>query len=318
MLVVMSLVTLLGAACRGPREGASDAEPTKIEAKATDAAQRALACQRAWSDGTMGEYVDCFGEPFSYRNNLGSDTQALEAFVQTSKASRKKLEDVTRRSIVVIADGDAVFDLWVESATVDGEQYGILSAQFWLGLDDDGAFHQVEAYLDPNHVQHQLGKAPELSRGRVALPKIEPHVLKRDDASAQATLSVVRKQVQAFNDHDVDALGETYAPAVRGVATTRSKDYRSRDQLLDPLPTQWSAHPNVEMEVVRLWGAGDFAVLEGVLQGTNTGSLAGMPATGRSFEQPFVEVLEVKDGAVIRFWRVADSLSVLRQLGFSE
>lgn len=316
--VLVALPCLLALACRGPREGASEAKPTRIETATSDAAKRVLECQRHWNDDAMDAYSDCFGEPLLYRNNLGQETDARAEYFEAAKKARAKLEDATRRSIVVVSDGDAAFELWVESASTDGAHYGILGAQYWSEMDGQGAFHRVVSYLDPNHIQHQIGQATQLSRGSVALPKVEPRVLVRDDEAADAQLRVVRKQIQAFNDHDLDALRQTYAQDVQGMATTRAVDYRSREDILEPLPAQWSAHPNVEMEIVRLWGAGHFVVFEGIVRGTNTGDLAGMPATGRSFEQPFVEVLEVKDGAVVRFWRIADSLSVLRQLGFSQ
>ena len=59
---------------------------------------------------------------------------------------------------------------------------------------------------------------------------------------------------------------------------------------------------------------GDKIAARLVVRGTHTGELLGIAATNREFQIDQVVVAQFRDGRVVRFWNVADRLSLLHQL----
>ncbi len=79
------------------------------------------------------------------------------------------------------------------------------------------------------------------------------------------------------------------------------------------------AFPDGEVKVVNVIVEGDWAVVEFVNRGTQTGtlhsSLGDFPPTGRSMEIRYCSVMKVNDGKVIEGRDYYDSASIARQLG---
>jgi steroid delta-isomerase-like uncharacterized protein len=79
------------------------------------------------------------------------------------------------------------------------------------------------------------------------------------------------------------------------------------------------AAPDNRLETHHTWEAGDTVIVEGVYTGTQTGPLAGpggvIPATGRSFSLPYVDIFQARDGKIVSHRMYWDSAALLAQLG---
>ncbi len=80
-----------------------------------------------------------------------------------------------------------------------------------------------------------------------------------------------------------------------------------------------SAFPDGSLSVTNVIVQGDWAVVEFVNRGTQTGtlksSLGEFPPSGRSMEVRYCSVMRVKDGMVVEGRDYYDSASIARQLG---
>ncbi len=319
------LALVLSCRSQGNEAPQSEVAPTKIATQGSKAAQRSIECETALANDDFDALTTCLAEDFEYRDNVGTSVVAADGFLARERARSERRRERERRPLVVVADGEQAFSLWVEtgrySGRLEGQRiedapYGILGASRWSQLDEEGRFHALFVYEDPNMLLHQVGEAPRTSHERFELPEAEPVLVERDDRGAAKAVTTVQRRVQATNDHDLEALARTYADDVVGISTSNVNDARTRAGVLAGVPQGWAVYPNLNVEIERLWGAGDWVVLEGVFSGTNTGDLgSGVGATNASFEQPFVEFIEVTNGEVSRYWRVVDSLAVARQLG---
>jgi predicted ester cyclase len=63
--------------------------------------------------------------------------------------------------------------------------------------------------------------------------------------------------------------------------------------------------------------AGDTVITRGTWSGTNTGSLMGMPVTGKSFRSAGMVIDTVVQGAIVERWELGDLLGMLQQLGLA-
>lgn len=80
--------------------------------------------------------------------------------------------------------------------------------------------------------------------------------------------------------------------------------------------TYMTAFPDLSFDVRQQWSpATDVAILECVNRGTHTAELEGIPGTGKRVEVPYCNVIETKDGKIMRERDYWDNLTLLRQLG---
>jgi steroid delta-isomerase-like uncharacterized protein len=76
-----------------------------------------------------------------------------------------------------------------------------------------------------------------------------------------------------------------------------------------------SAMPDIRHDVRETVGQGSRAVARVVVTGTLSGDFAGISARGRSFEIDQVVFAHFRDGLIVEAWEIADTGSLLRQLG---
>jgi ketosteroid isomerase-like protein len=80
-----------------------------------------------------------------------------------------------------------------------------------------------------------------------------------------------------------------------------------------------AAAPDNRLEARHTWEDGDTVIVEGVYSGTQTGPLAGsdgvIPATGRSFSLPYVDIFGARDGKIVSHRVYWDNAALLAQLG---
>ena len=81
-----------------------------------------------------------------------------------------------------------------------------------------------------------------------------------------------------------------------------------------------TAFPDGECKIVNVIAQGDWAVVEFVNRGTQTGvlhsSLGDFPPSGRRMEMRYCSVMRVEDGKVVEGRDYYDSAGIARQLGF--
>ncbi len=73
--------------------------------------------------------------------------------------------------------------------------------------------------------------------------------------------------------------------------------------------------PDFKWELKSCLSAGDRAAIEWVISGTQSGELAGMPATGKRFSLRGVSIMELRDGKYCRETAYSNFASLLQQLG---
>ena len=78
-----------------------------------------------------------------------------------------------------------------------------------------------------------------------------------------------------------------------------------------------AAFPDFHMRVDALIAEGNRVAVQGTISGTHDGEFLGMPPTGNAFSVSNIEVFEVQDGKITARWGVADSMSMMEQLGVS-
>jgi len=124
---------------------------------------------------------------------------------------------------------------------------------------------------------------------------------------------------KAMETKDKEALARSYA--TDAVAHTPDKgELRGRDAITGYLMEFWEAMPDVRYDQTGRYEAGNVAIDEGIVIGTNTGPLR-MPSgetlqpTGKELRVHSCDVATVEDGEIISHHFYFDQVEFLAQLG---
>jgi len=76
-----------------------------------------------------------------------------------------------------------------------------------------------------------------------------------------------------------------------------------------------SAFPDLKVIVDEVIGEGDFTYLRWHGDGTHTGEMMGIPATGKPVHVTGMDILKLQDGKIQERWAEIDAFSLMQQLG---
>ena len=76
-----------------------------------------------------------------------------------------------------------------------------------------------------------------------------------------------------------------------------------------------AAFPDLQTSIEELIAEGDKAVVRLKVEGTNTGPIMGMPATGKRATWSVIDIHRMVDGTFVEHWSTSDTLGMLQQLG---
>src|ERR671914_2458902 len=127
-------------------------------------------------------------------------------------------------------------------------------------------------------------------------------------------MTVVDDYFAALARRDVEAMAELWAPdgdehiagQVDAVGPGGVREYFTEF---------FAAFPDFALEVRSIVAEGESSAVHWTAVGTHLGSLWGVKPTGARVEFEGIDLLEVRDGLIVRNDAVADTLSIARQLG---
>jgi steroid delta-isomerase-like uncharacterized protein len=90
---------------------------------------------------------------------------------------------------------------------------------------------------------------------------------------------------------------------------------KGRDNIKKLLKETTTAIPDFNIKLLKWFSSGNKVACQWIMTGTQTGNLADLPATGKSFSVRGASIVQIKEGKIIRWTDYYDSFSFLKQLG---
>jgi len=131
----------------------------------------------------------------------------------------------------------------------------------------------------------------------------------------EANKALVMQGWEGAGSGDLDRLGEMYAEdiAYHGAA---GEEIRGREAVLEMIGGYLSAFPDMTITVEDIFGEGDRVFSRVRMEGTNTGELMGMAATGKRIDVRWMmTAARFEDGKVAEEWEIFDRMDMMTQLG---
>ena len=127
--------------------------------------------------------------------------------------------------------------------------------------------------------------------------------------------ATMRRTYELISAGDIDGFGDLLADdfvehqEAPGLPPTKAG-------VLDLFRGYRAAFPDLHMDAVDVLASGDRTVARVTVSGTQAGEFMGIPASGRHAEVDLIDIMRFDDsGLVCEHWGVADTLSLLQQLG---
>lgn len=332
-LLPIALAGLLGA-CGSPEPAPA---PVKAPAapKAISAEERVKWYQDCWNlfnDKKWDEFKGCYAaNATSQQVGYGTDVAGPEAIVGSSVAFAKSAPDVRGEGQLILVNGSHIASAFILKGTNSGplpgpggketpatnRKFGLL---FGHAIDLDSATLKVVKEIgvqDSGTFAGQLGLSklaarPVMEKGEDA-PRV---VVAKDDATEAANVAAEKAQLEAWNKHDAAAVDAYMADDVvfRDLSAPKDTDKKGSSELNQGY---WKAFPDARLTTSSIWGAGDYAVVIGVFEGTNDGDFPAMKLkkTGKRVSVPFLEIDRLEGGKFKESWLFMDGGTFAAQLG---
>jgi steroid delta-isomerase-like uncharacterized protein len=118
--------------------------------------------------------------------------------------------------------------------------------------------------------------------------------------------------VKAWNAGDVDSYMELYGENIKLHAGTY--DFPNKNAVEGMYKGFLAATSDLRLEIHETIGDGDRLAARYTVNGTHTGELMGIPATGREISMTGITIMHFEDGKVVERWDSDDSVEVLSRL----
>ena len=131
-------------------------------------------------------------------------------------------------------------------------------------------------------------------------------------------VAIIEKYLGALNAHDIDGAGAVLHHDVLYFDATYGDSQRGRAAAVDNLISPFvRAMPDLEWELrSEPIASGDGVAYEWTLDGTNTGTFMGIPATNQKVHLKGMSFVRIKDGLIVYKADYYDAKTLDKQLGY--
>jgi predicted ester cyclase len=189
-----------------------------------------------------------------------------------------------------------------------------------LAINDQNRATEEWAFEDPITFMGQLGQLPPKA------PPVRPAtdkswegapnvVVAADDDKEKKNTEVVNKMIADFNAHKPADMLASMADDMVESDQGDAKDNTGKKEIEKSLKMFLTAFPDAKVTADNTFAAGDYVVVMGTFEGTNTGDMGPMKKTGKKVNAHFAEIYKLKDGKVSNLWRFMNGMAMMQQLG---
>jgi steroid delta-isomerase-like uncharacterized protein len=135
--------------------------------------------------------------------------------------------------------------------------------------------------------------------------------------SAEDNKAVIRRLIdEVYNEANLDVVDELVAPDVFDHAAV-AEHQQGIDAFKHVMEWVREFSSDVHYDIDDIITEGEKVTVRMTQSGTHTGTVRGIPPTGKRFSVDYVHWFRLEDGKVAELWAVRDDLTRLEQLGLT-
>jgi steroid delta-isomerase-like uncharacterized protein len=195
--------------------------------------------------------------------------------------------------------------------------------QMGLGIywyTPEGKVKESHMYLDGGSLAFQLGWPKAKGRPMEGLPTSSEAHVSKGSPDEDKNVAVDRAITATFvGKGDPKAFLDFLSDDCTYESNTMPKPMVGKKDAKGYFVAFTKAFPDVKESLSNVWGIEDYVVDEYVTTGTQKAALVGpagtIPATNKAVELHGAEILQIKDGKLVKGWGYENSIEMLSQLG---
>jgi steroid delta-isomerase-like uncharacterized protein len=180
-----------------------------------------------------------------------------------------------------------------------------------LWTNDDGSISDIHVYFDVAVVKAQLGSGPaQLQRlGLPSVPAGPPEIIEQGGTPLEAShVAVVRGTLDALENNNPSAFLSSFADDIDVFTLDHQRPVHGRDPLERMFNTLHKSIGDLDTVVQNTWGVQQHVLVEYAIAGLQLAPIGRTPfVPNRLLSTRLVDIVEVRDGKIARFWRYDDS-----------
>ncbi len=233
---------------------------------------------------------------------------SAEALKATLREVRRAFPDWTFKIDEMIAEGDKVMLRWTMQGTHQGAYPGPFGPVQPTGKHVTLTGITINR-LEGNKIADDRVEASDLSFYQ------QLGVIPTPAQDAERNKAVVRRYYdEIVNGDKWELVDELLAPGFQGHKQSPGQE-ANRAQIKEGLAYLRQSSSDYRQVVEEMIAEGDRVVAYYTFQGTHTGDYAGVPATGKRFCFPGIDIWQVRDGRLVGHWFVGDTYGFMQQVG---
>jgi predicted ester cyclase len=289
-------------------------------------------CWGFFNDRKWDDFKGCFAEDAksSQVDSGQPEIKGAQAIADDAKNFATAFPDAKGEVQLTLIGSNHVVGIVLMTGTNDGPMKGptgeMAATKKKIGLlighviDFDtktGLATEEISFIDSGNFLGQLGvlQVPHREPMTASLPEKGTIAISKEDDLEKKNLEVHHAAVEAFNKHDIAALGATRTEDVQMFDASSPADVDAKTMAAG-LQQLWKAFSDFQIQVGGEYGAGEYVVYYGQMSGTNDGDMGPkVKATGKKVAFTFLNIQHYKDGKIDKGWLFSNGLAVPTQLG---
>jgi steroid delta-isomerase-like uncharacterized protein len=152
--------------------------------------------------------------------------------------------------------------------------------------------------------------------GEIRKKKIDYKVgLSEREAEMNAEIEIVKKWLEAMDDHDADQMGSLCFEDAIGDEIANPPPTVGRDGIVQNYRELFAGFPDCQVEVLNIFAGEGQALAEVRWSGTHKAEFRGTPATGKFVDIRIAYLFRIEQGKIHRITEYYDGAAVASQMG---
>jgi predicted ester cyclase len=283
----------------------------------------------------LAEYVAAFNAHDAKKMSaLYTDGASSESFGAPPKVGRAAIEsgaadmftaipDAKMMPSLVLVAGDVTVVQFAVSGTntgtagplaASGKPVGAVGALV-LWWTPEGQIKLNHSYTDGLTILAQMGVVKQKAPGIPVLASRAETLIAAGSEAEKKNIETLKPFYAAMEKKSVVDFTATMTDTTEwydNMQTAPSKGKADAKKFFD---AHLKGFPDARMATLASWAVGDYVVSEVLMSGTNTGPLFGMKATGKPVNVHSLDIIQMKDGKMVKGSSFANGIEPAVQLG---
>jgi steroid delta-isomerase-like uncharacterized protein len=252
-----------------------------------------------------------------------ADATGRDAIAQSWQKLFDAFPDFKTSASRVWVKGEVVVVEWAFNGTHQGDLWGIKGTEKKVGshgidvlwFTPEGQVKEHHIYYDGGTILSQIGVSKQKARPIPAIPSSPQVFMSKGEPDEAKNVEVAKAMTAAFEaKKDTDWVANM-SDTIEWDDMSQPQTAKGKGDAKKFMKEMSTAFPDAKPTISNTWTFGEYVITEGSWTGTHKGSFFGIPATKKTVTSKAVDIMQFKDGKLVKGWSYSNGADFMQQLG---